>query len=319
MNGPRNLDALFVPGRLAAEVQRAGVALKPKGRDLWGLCPFHDERTPSFSIYAGTGRERYKCHGCGAGGDVIDFVKRFYRLEAKEAIQRLTDETLSTQTPCDPKKPVQRRQEDLKWKRDEALRLYNAASDDVKLIGAYLRARGIDTHRTGIPDCLRLAPDLLHAPSGKRFPAMLAPIHAVNGDFIGVHRTYLRPDGTGKAPVDPAKMVLGGMRAGCIRLAPMAPMMGLAEGIETALSVQSATGIPCWSVVSLSNFALVHLPAGVREPILLGDADCKADVRTMLHDAAHRLKSLSAGRKVKVAMAAPGMDFNDMLNKGWSA
>jgi len=50
------------------------VNLKRKGRNLVGLCPFHGEKTPSFTVYTET--ESFYCFGCGAGGDVISFIMK---------------------------------------------------------------------------------------------------------------------------------------------------------------------------------------------------------------------------------------------------
>ena len=54
------------------------VSLKRRGRNLVGLCPFHGEKTPSFNLYPET--SSFYCFGCGAGGDVITFVKRIENL-----------------------------------------------------------------------------------------------------------------------------------------------------------------------------------------------------------------------------------------------
>jgi len=71
-----------------------GVALKKNGREWEGLCPFHDERTPSFSIFTGKDNvERFHCFGCGEKGDVIDFVKAIKGVEIKDAIAILGGET----------------------------------------------------------------------------------------------------------------------------------------------------------------------------------------------------------------------------------
>ena len=64
------------------------VALKPAGRDrLKGLCPFHAEKTPSFHVH--TGRGFYYCFGCGAKGDVFDFVMQTRSIDFFEALQVL--------------------------------------------------------------------------------------------------------------------------------------------------------------------------------------------------------------------------------------
>jgi len=64
------------------------VTLKPAGGgNLKGLCPFHDEKTPSFTV--STARNVYFCHGCGAGGDAIRFVMETDHLTFVEAVERL--------------------------------------------------------------------------------------------------------------------------------------------------------------------------------------------------------------------------------------
>jgi DNA primase len=64
------------------------LALKPAGAgSLKGLCPFHDERTPSFNVRPAVGR--YHCFGCGEGGDVIDFVQKVDLLAFSDAVERL--------------------------------------------------------------------------------------------------------------------------------------------------------------------------------------------------------------------------------------
>ena len=63
------------------------VPLKKKGRYLTGLCPFHSEKTPSFFVYPQT--QSFYCFGCGAGGDVITFIRRIENLDYMEAVRFL--------------------------------------------------------------------------------------------------------------------------------------------------------------------------------------------------------------------------------------
>lgn len=65
------------------------VALKRKGNNLWGLCPFHGEKTPSFSVAPQKGI--YKCFGCGVGGNVITFAKEFHKLSFVDALKQLAE------------------------------------------------------------------------------------------------------------------------------------------------------------------------------------------------------------------------------------
>lgn len=69
------------------EVASSYVSLKRQGRNLVGLCPFHNEKTPSFNIYPENGS--FYCFGCGAGGDVITFVRKIENLDYMEAIRFL--------------------------------------------------------------------------------------------------------------------------------------------------------------------------------------------------------------------------------------
>ena len=61
------------------------VNLKRRGKTLVGLCPFHNEKTPSFTVYPDT--RSFYCFGCGAGGDVISFVRRIDNLDYIEAVK----------------------------------------------------------------------------------------------------------------------------------------------------------------------------------------------------------------------------------------
>ncbi|MDO5601895.1 MAG: DNA primase, partial [Oscillospiraceae bacterium] len=63
------------------------VQLKRRGRTYTGLCPFHNEKTPSFVVYPET--QSFYCFGCGAGGDIITFVKKIQNLDYVEAVKWL--------------------------------------------------------------------------------------------------------------------------------------------------------------------------------------------------------------------------------------
>jgi DNA primase len=63
------------------------VTLKRSGRHLKGLCPFHNEKTPSFTVNSDT--QRYRCFGCGENGDVFSFLMRMENLTFQEAVEQL--------------------------------------------------------------------------------------------------------------------------------------------------------------------------------------------------------------------------------------
>jgi len=77
-------------------IRNEGINLKQRGRDLWACCPFHEDRTPSLKV--DVERQRFKCFGCGEGGDVIDFIQKYHNLDFKNALKYLK---------IDPGKPPQ--------------------------------------------------------------------------------------------------------------------------------------------------------------------------------------------------------------------
>ena len=80
-------------------------------------------------------------------------------------------------------------------------------------------------------------------------------------------------DGGGKAPIEPAKMMLGPCRGGAVRLGPITDRLLVAEGIENALSAMQATGQPAWAALSTSGLRTLELPVEVRDVVMLADGD----------------------------------------------
>jgi DNA primase len=127
-------------------VQQYGVQLRRVGRTWQGLCPFHAEKSPSFNVNEQTGR--YKCFGCGVGGDVIAFVRETEHLDFVGAMELLAGRaglTLHYDTGFENRdrqrrKPlVEAMQRAVEWYHD---RLLNAP--DARPARDYLRSRGID-------------------------------------------------------------------------------------------------------------------------------------------------------------------------------
>ncbi len=74
---------------LVAVVRAHGIALRRRGRNYFGRCPFHTEQVPSFAVSREAGL--YHCFGCGAGGDVIRFIERLEQVPFREAVRRLAE------------------------------------------------------------------------------------------------------------------------------------------------------------------------------------------------------------------------------------
>ena len=71
------------------EIVSEYVPLKQKGRRFWGCCPFHNEKTPSFSVDSES--QLYYCFGCHKGGTVINFVMELERMDFQEAVKYLAE------------------------------------------------------------------------------------------------------------------------------------------------------------------------------------------------------------------------------------
>ncbi|WP_241503884.1 CHC2 zinc finger domain-containing protein [Ferruginivarius sediminum] len=279
------------------------VKLRRHGRRYWGLCPFHAEKTPSFSVMPDKGF--YYCFGCGAGGDAIAFVRAIEGLSFSEAVERLTGErggekAIRRRPPPSPEEREAREARELANRTERAMAIWRGSQPaDGTLVEAYLRARGIELSLVDWPiPSLRYHPEAeyWHAPKAARrarllakTPAMVAGIQDARGRVVGAHVTHLQPDGNGKALIDnpdfdadnpesgprylPAKKMHGTAFGGAVRLAPpsRSGLWMVAEGIETALSVlmcERADGREScvWAALSLGNLAGGGLGQGARHP-----------------------------------------------------
>ena len=97
MIGQQYIDRILEEVDLAEVVSSYGVRLKTIGRRLVGLCPFHQEKTPSFSI--STDKNLWHCFGCGKGGNVIGFVMEMEHLSFPMAVRKLLKEKLGVSLP----------------------------------------------------------------------------------------------------------------------------------------------------------------------------------------------------------------------------
>jgi hypothetical protein len=112
---------------------------------------------------------------------------------------------------------------------------------------------------------------------GARLPAILAPVVNVTGEQIGVHLTYLRRDGGGKAtlPKEHQRECRGVIHGGAIRLMPFDTKVELviSEGLETGLAAAQIFALPCWSAVYAGGLRSLALPPDVRRIIIAADND----------------------------------------------
>ncbi len=309
------IAAVRAQAGLVDTISRRGVKLIRKGREYVGLCPFHKEKTPSFTINEDKGF--YHCFGCAAHGDVITFVMGFAGCSFREAVEDLRGGS-GPMSPEDVRRAAERQrhakaerrhrdEQGAQRRTDDALQIWRrAVPAPSTLVETYLRARGITIP---VPPSLRYLAAAKHKPTGMILPAMVAGVQDRDGRVVAVHRTFLSRNGTAKASVREPRMSLGPVAGGAVRLARANGRLAVSEGIETGLSILQATGIPTWAALSATNMANVILPPDIRDVTLAPDGDEAGE--TGAGQAAKRF--VQKGRAVRIAPAPEGQDYNDML------
>lgn len=119
------------------------VNLRRRGRTLSGLCPFHSEKSPSFTVYPEN--QSFYCFGCGAGGDVISFIRRIENLDYMEAV-RLLAQRAGMQVPeeAGDDRSSRQRKRILELNRDAARYFHRTLMSEAGRPGrAYLIGRGL--------------------------------------------------------------------------------------------------------------------------------------------------------------------------------
>jgi hypothetical protein len=287
------------PARLDAEGRRIVETLGGQWRAGGGMCrcPAHDDRTPSLSVRAGDRRLLFHCFaGCGTRSVIL--ALRALGLFAPGPAARGAEETWS---PADPDRAV----------RNRAARLWAAAHP---LAGspaeAYLASRGLAVETPA----LRFHP---HTPCGRGAqaivrPAMLAAVRDPDG-LVAVQRTFLDLEPPRLALMPGPRRGLGRLGQGAVRLRmPAGGTLGLAEGIETALSASQLSGLACWATLGSARFGRLAIPDGVERLILFLDNDRGGRRAEQLARAAHGGRCLVEPRYAQPA----GADWNDVLRSG---
>ena len=321
------------------------VKLVRKGRRFSGLCPFHSEKTPSFSVVDDQGF--YHCFGCGAHGDAISFLRETDGLDFMEAVERLAGMaglTVPRSTPEDPQRTRQRKAAlDI---LEETTRVFQAAlqRNDGQGGATYLRRRGlteavISTYRLGYAprSGLRTAlaargfsdDDMLAAGvirrserDGELFDyfrdRVMFPIEDRQGRVIAFGARALgdaQPKylNSGEGPTFSKKNVLYGWvqaREGLRRNLPLV----VAEGYMDVIAIQKS-GVA--TAVAPLGTALTEEQIGLLwklhdEPVLCFDGDA-AGQRAQARALERLLPQLQPGKSARLAVLPAGQDPDDLL------
>jgi putative DNA primase/helicase len=283
----------------AADLARA-LGGRRIGRGWIARCPAHDDRDPSLSIADGIdGRVLVTCFAGCSWAAIRDALYASSLWKVREAPRTTSGHPPLPRFEADSLALIKHI-----WRK--------ATAAPGTLVETYLRSRSL---KIPVPPTLRYA-RLRHRESGCSLPCMVAAVQAADGCLSGLHRTYLRAGGRGKAEVSPVKKMLGACRGGAVRLAPVGPRLALCEGIETGLSIREACpDLPVWCALSAGNLDRLTLPAEIEEVVLVADGDPVG--LAAAHRAAQRYGV--SGYRVRLVELPSGVDANDVLRCGVAA
>lgn len=138
---------------------------------------------------------------------------------------------------------------------------------------------------------------------------MIAAVTDLSGAITGAHRTWLAPDGLGKAPVDTPRRAMGNLLGHAVRFGAAREVLAVGEGIETMLTLRLALpAIPMAAALSASHLAAVLLPPALRRLYIARDTDDAGD------RALAALTRRAEAEGIEALALSPRMgDFNDDL------
>lgn len=246
------------------------------------------------------GRGTWICNRCGAG-DGPELVKRLNGVDFKDAA-KLVEKFIGRIPKRPPPKPT------AAVTRDELNRMWNRAQDIVSgsSAGKYLSRRcGLVTYPRQLREISNGTPE------------MIAMVSDIAGNPVTLHRTFLTLEGTKANGVGRSarKLMPGPLPDSvAIRLSfdwdqYQSKVLGVAEGIETALSVRHIFGIQCWSLINSAMMAKWNPPDGVEKVIIFGDNDKSFVGQAAAYKLANRLSG-----KLSIEVKIPDQvgDWNDV-------
>ncbi|MDQ4419946.1 CHC2 zinc finger domain-containing protein [Sphingobium sp. DEHP117] len=295
-----DLDAIRRANPLPSIVA-AGVKLQRAGDEWKGCCPFHPDRSPSFTIYLDGKSGHWKGH-CFAGcfhGDVLDYVQRIHGVGLVEVAELLEGGQLPVISV--PVAHSARTREASRTAEAQAL-WEQAIPATGTLAETYLRSRGIISP---IPPSIRYA----HISPGKgpQRPTLVAKVSDSQDSLIGLQRTFLSQNGASKAAMTKPKLSLGKIAGGAIRLGALdeSATLTVCEGLEDGLTLAQELGGPVWVAAGASMLPSMQFPDCVRSIVIGEDNDEAGTV------AANKAASAFTARGLTVRIIRPLDGYKD--------
>lgn len=287
------------------EARRLTRALQGKWYGRYGLarCPAHGDKNPSLSLADGpNGRLLAHCKTGCSFADVLEALRGLGLVKGTGRVPS-TDPVKLACHAAEQRREAEKRA----W---QALAVWREAQP-IEGTPAARYLREVRRITAPPPTSLRFHPACWHGPSARKLPAMVALVEGA--ERFAVHRTFLRPDGLGKADVESgtAKMMLGATQGGAVRLT-QADGLVVAEGIETALALASGLlrhPVTIWAALSTSGMKALRLPPQPGRLTVATDGDPAG--REAGNALAERATAL--GWSVSLLPAPDGRDWADIL------
>ncbi|MGH3429172.1 MAG: DUF7146 domain-containing protein, partial [Mycobacteriales bacterium] len=289
--------------------------LRPKKA---GPCP-HCGGRDRYTFDNRNGRGDFICRGCGAGDGfaLLERVNGWNFAEARRRVLRAAGIESKSTPPAAPcvARPASAPES---TKAVPPLRVRSIARTACPIADcpdaiAYLDSRALWPMPEGCS--WRAHPGLDYWHEGKlvgRYPALVAEVRDVAGELVTVHVTYLEA-GCKLAGYEPRKILtpMTGREGCAVRLMPGADTLGIAEGIETALSAATLDRLPVWAALNTSLLAKFEPPASVALLHIYADRD-----EPGLYAAGQLMERLQERVRFELTVPkAPSKDFNDVLQQ----
>lgn len=250
------------------------------------------------------GNGSWICNQCGSGNG-INLLMQFHGWEFSRAAKEVdsivgncSEDDKSEKPKTDPRERLRKVQEKLK------------PLDGINPVSIYLKNRGLQKC-----NALKYHPSISYYEDGAylgTYPAMVAVFASAAGKPLTFHITHLTKEGT-KAPVKSCKKVLtpiSKLEGGAIRLCDPARIMGIAEGIETALACFEDQGIPTWAAYCASVLEKFEPPQECEHLVIFADNDENFTGQRAAFILANRLAVRGLSVEVRIPDKA-GTDFAD--------
>jgi hypothetical protein len=199
-------------------------------------------------------------------------------------------------------------------KTSSALAIWNCASPpEGTLVERYLNLRACGLY-SSVQRCDAIRFHPLCPFSTQRVPSMLALMrHVITDEPTGIHRTALGFDGTARQELDGgAKRMLGNANFSAVKLLPHNGVLGIAEGIETALSASRLFSVPVWAMLSAGGIRTCPIVPTVKRLIIFADHDPAGMKAAVVCADRYRRNGIPAAIKHPPTL---GSDFNDVLKE----